>query len=287
MSDAVPPDLLEIADALLPGVSLDAARLGGGGVHDVILVPGVAAVRVSRRPLHAAAMPRRTEVLQAIGAAGLPFAVPEPLTPVTMFEARAAVAVSWIDGTPLPEGQGDPARIGELLGALRELPLTEELRALLPAPRAHEGDLSWAGILAREIIPRFPGTWREDGRRRLAEALALEPVPDRLVHGDLVGGNIHWGADGKVIGVLDWDRAHLFDPAIDAAFMSWHGWDNLRRAVSGETYRRARVWARTFGVNQLVAVLELGGEPLPLPDSYARHIVAWLEEYGDHDLPPG
>jgi hypothetical protein len=78
--------------------------------------------------------------------------------------------------------------------------------------------------------------------------------------------------------VLDWDRAHLFDPAIDAAFMSWHGWDTLRRAVDGETYRRARVWEDTFGVNHLVAVLELGGRPLANVDSYVEHIVAWLEQ---------
>ncbi|MFC7650232.1 hypothetical protein ACFQX6_65290 [Streptosporangium lutulentum] len=79
-------------------------------------------MRISRRPAAAEAMPRRTELLRVIAASGLPFAVPEPLTPVTMFGDQAAVAVSWIDGAPLPEGEGDPARIGELLGALRELP---------------------------------------------------------------------------------------------------------------------------------------------------------------------
>lgn len=282
---AVPGDLLEIADALLPGVPLDRARLGDGGMHDVVLIPDVAAVRVSRRPLGAAAMPRRIEVLRAIGAAGLPFAVPEPLTPVTMFGERAAVAVSWIGGAGLPEGEGDPVLIGDLLRTLRELPVTPELRALLPAPRTYEGRENWATILADDVIPRFPRAWQDEGRRRLEAALALEPVPDALVHGDLVGGNVHWDEDGKLIGVLDWDRAHLFDPAIDAAFMGWHGWDTVRQAVDADTYRRARVWERTFGVNQLVALLELDGRPLSLADSFAEHVVAWLEEDGGPDLP--
>ncbi|MEV0145032.1 MULTISPECIES: phosphotransferase [unclassified Nonomuraea] len=279
MRGHVPDDLLEMADALLPGAPLDAARLARGGIHDVVLLPGVAAVRVSRRPAGAEALPRRTEVLRLIAAAGPPFAVPEPLTPVRMFGDRAAVAVSWIDGAGLGEGEGDPGRIGELLRAVRELPVTPELRAVLPAPREHHGSDNWASILAEEVIPLFPAKWRGEGRRRLEEALALEPVPDSLVHGDLVGSNIHWSENGKLIGVLDWDRAHLFDPAIDAAFMAWHGWDNLRQAVDAETYHRACVWERTFGVDHLVAVLELSGRPLAHVESYVRHTVAWLEQH--------
>lgn len=46
----------------------------------MLLIPGIAAVRVSKRPLAAAAMPRRIEVLRHLASAGLPFQVPEPLT---------------------------------------------------------------------------------------------------------------------------------------------------------------------------------------------------------------
>ncbi|GGS74630.1 aminoglycoside phosphotransferase family protein [Nonomuraea spiralis] len=285
MSEPVPADLLEIADALVPHAPLDTARLGDGGMHDVVLIPGVAAVRVSRRAAAAEALPRRTEVLRAIGAAGPPFAVPTPLTPVTTFGERAAVAVSWIEGAGLGAGQGDPALIGELLRSVRELPLTPELRALLPAPRACAGRESWSTIVAEEVIPRLPDRWRDRGRRRLADALALEPVPDTLVHGDLVGGNVHWDENGKLVGVLDWDRAHLFDPAIDAAFMGWHGWDNLRPAVDAGTYRRAVTWERAFGVDHLVALFLLDGAPLVLVDSFVTHVVAWLDEDGGPDRP--
>ncbi|MEU6738640.1 phosphotransferase [Streptosporangium sandarakinum] len=279
MDEPVPDDLLEITDALLPGAPLGTARLFGGGMHDVVLLPGVAAVRVSKRPSGAAALPRRTELLRVIAEAGLPFAVPEPLTPVTMFGERAAVAVSWLDGAAMPDGEGDPERIGELLRALRELPVTAELRAVLGAPRTYTGGDHWSVILAEEVLPRLPARWREEGRRRLDDALALEEVPDALVHGDLGGGNVHWGEDGKLVGVLDWDRAHLFDPAVDAAFVGWiHGWDNVRAAVDGDTYRRARVWDRAFGVTHLVAALD--GGPIANAESYVRHIVAWLEQYG-------
>ncbi|MGW4665378.1 phosphotransferase family protein [Streptosporangium sandarakinum] len=279
MDEPVPDDLLEIADALLPGAPLGTARLFGGGMHDVVLLPGVAAVRVTKRPSGAAALPRRTELLRVIAEAGLPFAVPEPLTPVTMFGERAAVAVSWLDGAAMPDGEGDPERIGELLRALRELPVTAELRAVLGAPRTYTGGDHWSGILAEEVLLRLPARWREEGRRRLDDALALEEVPDALVHGDLGGGNVHWGEDGKLVGVLDWDRAHLFDPAVDAAFIGWiHGWDNVRAAVDGDTYRRARVWDRAFGVTHLVAALD--GGPIANAESYVQHIVAWLEQYG-------
>lgn len=277
---AVPAELLEIADALLPGVPVDDARLAAhGNIHHVVLIPGVAAVRVSRRRSAAEAMPRRVELLRAVGASGLPFAVPEPLTPVTTFGDAVAVAVSWIDGTGLPEGEGDPARIGGLLDALRELPLNPELRVALSAPPEGADSRGWADVLAEEVVPRLPDRWRDEGRRRLDEARALEPVPEALVHADLGAENVHWSADGTLVGVLDWDIALPFDPAIDAACMAWHGWDNVRRAVDGETYRRARTWDRLFGVEHLVAVLN--GRPLTNVDSFVRHVVAWLERNAD------
>ncbi|MFD8079747.1 phosphotransferase family protein [Streptomyces sp. NPDC059718] len=278
MSGGVPADLLEIVDALVPGAPLDRVRLAAdGNVHHVVLLPGVAAVRISKRPSAAEALPRRMELLRAIEAAGLPFAVPEPLTPVAVFDGRAAVAVSWIDGVALPEGEGDPEQIGELLRALREVPLTADLRQALTAAQDQTPTRGWAGILAEDVIPRLPARWRDEGRRRLDDAIALEPVPDALVHGDLAGSNVHWSPDGKLIGVLDWDLALPFDPAIDAACMAWHGWGTIHDAVDHDTYRRARVWDQTFGIEHLIAVLP--GKPLSNIDGYINHIVPWLERH--------
>ncbi|MEV0613804.1 aminoglycoside phosphotransferase family protein [Nonomuraea sp. NPDC050404] len=271
MSEPSQHELLEIADALLPGHDLDTARITGGNLHHVVLIPGTAAVRVSRRPSSAREMPRRMAVLREVADAGLPFAVPEPLTPVTWFGPRAAVAVSWVGGREQPEGRGDPDRIGKLLRAVREVTITPRLRRLLHAPR----ERGWAELLAGQVVPHLPDKWREVCRARLEAARTLEAVPDALVHGDLCGGNVHWGEDGELVGVLDWDQAHLFDPAIDAALMSWHGWDTVRKAVDPATYRRARAYDAPFGVGHLVGVLD--GRPLVNVEGFVRSIVDWLE----------
>lgn len=267
------PDLLEIASALLPGTRLDNAFVApDGNIHRVLLIPGVAAVRVSKRPLAAASMPRRVEVLRQLASAGLPFQVPEPLTPVTTFGDQAAVAVSWVGGTALPRDAGDPAQIAEVLTAVRSVPLTGSLLEVLDG---REQGPSWSAIIAEEIIPRLPAHWQDEGRRRLDAAVELEPVPDALVHGDLSGSNVHWSADGRLLGVLDWDMAMPADPAIDAALMAWHGWDNVRRAVPADVYRRARTWDALFGVEHLVATMN--GRPMTSPDGFVSAIVPWLE----------
>ncbi|MGW0807297.1 phosphotransferase [Nonomuraea sp. NPDC002799] len=273
MPPTLAAELLEIADALLPGHSLDSAQVTAGNLHHVVLIPGIAAVRVSKRPSSAQEMPRRMAVLREIAGAGLSFAVPEPLTPVTRLGRHTAVAVSWIDGAPQPEGQGgDPDQIGKLLREVREITVTPRLRRLLNSPR----EKGWAEVLAEGVVPYLPDRWRDEVRGRLEAASALEAVPDALVHGDLGGGNVHWSRDGALIGVLDWDQAHLFDPAVDAALMAWHGWDILRKAVDPETYRRARVYDAVFGVGHLVGVLD--GRPLVNVEGFVGSIVAWLEQ---------
>ncbi|MFF0578472.1 aminoglycoside phosphotransferase family protein [Streptosporangium saharense] len=277
MPRPVPADLLEIAEALVPGAPLDSARLAeDGNMHHVVLFPGVAAVRVSRRSDAAAELPRRVEILRAVAAVGLPFAVPEPLTEVATFGERAAVAVSWIGGEGLPEGAGDPGVFGLLLEALREVEVSPELEAVLHRPCRYADGLGWADILNDEIVPRLPTRWRDGVRQRLDTLLALDEVPVRLVHGDLGGGNVHFGEDGRLIGVLDWDMAILSDPAIDAALVAtWHGWDVLR-TTDEETNRRARVWNDVVGVEHLHAVFT--GRPVSRVDGFVRSVVAWLEE---------
>ncbi|WP_037363820.1 aminoglycoside phosphotransferase family protein [Amycolatopsis orientalis] len=279
MPHPVPADLLEIAETLVPDAPIGSTRLATqGNMHHVVLVPGVAAVRISRRSDSAAELPRRVAILRAVAAAGLPFAVPEPLTPVTTFGDRAAVAVSWIDGAGLPEGVGDPAAFGPLLTALREVEISPALEAVLHRPRRYANGLGWAELV-EDVIPRLPRRWQDGVRQRLDTLLALDETPARLVHGDLGGSNVHFGADGKLAGVLDWDLASLSDPAIDAALVAtWHGWDVLRAAADEETYRRAQVWNDLIGVEHLHAVF--AGKPLTSVDGFVRAVVAWLEARG-------
>lgn len=282
MGDEVPAELLEIAEALLPGAPMDTASLAQGSHHDIVLLPGVAAVRISRHERAAAALPRRTRLLRLIGASGLPFAVPEPLTPVTRFAGRAAVAVSWVGGTGLPRDAADPAKLAALLRSLSEVPLTPELRALLETPNEDATGRPWADFMAEQVIPNLPARWRADGRRRLDAAVQLEPVAAALVHGDLGTTNVHWGPDGALVGVLDWDLARAFDPALDAALLSWFGWDTVRAAVDAGTFRRARIWDGLFGSEHFIAVLN--GIAERDVERFVPYLVRWLEEHAD---PPG
>jgi len=271
----VPERLLRVARCLLPHADLAQARLVGGQFHDVVLVPAVAAVRVARRPAAAAELPRRTELLRRLARAGLPFRIPEPLGEVTVVDGATAVAVAWIEGVPGEKGVGDPAQLRRLLDALAATELTE-LAPVLGPPHTYCGAERWAEVIASEVIPRLPARWRPEVRRRTEAALALPTVNSSLVHGDLAGDNVRYDHRGSLVGVLDWDLAQSFDPAVDAACLGWYGWGTLRAAVDAETYRRARTWWRTFGYEQLGAAI-LNGEPPEVLERYVSRTVAWLE----------
>jgi aminoglycoside phosphotransferase (APT) family kinase protein len=269
-------ELLEIAEALVPGARMDTARLTRGSHHHLVLLPDLAAVRISRHERSAAALPRRTEVLRLVAAAGLPFAVPEPLGPVTRFGDRAAVAVSWLGGAGLPRDAASPEQIRVLLRALAEAPLGPELRAVLGLANEDAAGRPWAEFLGELVLPRLPERWRDEGRRRIDAALELEPVAPALVHGDLGSANVHWAPDGSLVGVLDWDLARAFDPALDAALLSWFGWDVVAGAVDAETLRRARIWDGLFGSEHFIAVLNgIADEQV---DRFVPYLVGWLEE---------
>jgi aminoglycoside phosphotransferase (APT) family kinase protein len=114
----------------------------------------------------------------------------------------------------------------------------------------------------------------------VAAALALDPVPPRLVHGDLGGDNVHWSADGELLGVLDWDLAAPFDPAVDVACLAYtHGWAAIERAVDARTVARARVWSGTFPIEQIVKVL-LDDADEAAVQRCAEGVVRWMDADG-------
>src|SRR2546430_1008403 len=103
------------------------------------------------------------------------------------------------------------------------------------------------GGTCRAAVGGRCGVGPADGERGAARglieaALELADVSPSLVHADLGGENVHWHPDGELAGVLDWDLAQPFDPAVDAACLAVHGWENVREAVDVETYRRAGIW---------------------------------------------
>ena len=122
----IPDRLLRIAGSLVPNADLGEARLAGGQFHDVVLLPGVAAVRVARRPAAAAELSRRTARRRRRGRAGLPGMVAEPHTEVSILDGSTpALAVSWLEGAPGQRGVGDPAQIRRLIDALAAVDLSD------------------------------------------------------------------------------------------------------------------------------------------------------------------
>jgi aminoglycoside phosphotransferase (APT) family kinase protein len=280
----VPDQLLAVADALLPGADWSRGHLGSGGSHDVVLLPGVAAVRVANHPTAAALLPRRVALLHRLGKAGLPFEVPLPLSEVATVDGRTAVALSWVPGRATVRGTGHPGGLRDLLDALSTVDV-EALRDLLGPAHAYAGGDCWPELMA-EVIRLLPPEWRTEAGARITTAQELPPVPPRLVHGDLAGENLHWDPSGRhCVGVLDWDFAQPFDPAVDAACLSWHGWSTLHAAVDAATYRRARIWYLTFGLEQVAAALLRGDSGRVLADQVAQ-AVAWLDRTTRKPPPP-
>lgn len=272
---AVPADLLAIAESVLPDADLSRARLAQGQFHDVVLLPEVAAVRIARQPATAVELPRRTALLRRLAEIGLPFAVPAPLTDPVAVGDRMAVATTWLPGRRLPERRWQPETMAALLAVLRAVPL-ESVADLLDRPHAYAGRDDWESVLLEQAIPRLPQRQREEAVRRVQEASALPPEPPSLVHGDLGGHNVHFDANDNLVGVLDWDLAQPFDPAVDAACLAQHSWEKLRYAVDSRVLHRARVWSRTFGIEQIAAAILLE-ESQDTIDLCVARTVTWLD----------
>ncbi len=196
--------------------------------------------------------------------------MPEPLSDVATVDGHAAVAVSWVAGEPHPPGEVDPAILRELLAALRGVD-TGALDGLLAPPHGYAGANQWAELMA-QAIGQLPADVRGEAQRRLDEAVALAAVAPSLVHGDLAGSNMRWDSGGKLVGIIDWDWASAWDPAVDAACLAWHGWPAVEAAVDPQTYDRASVWQRTFGIEQIISTWL---RPPGTPD-VIRRTAAWL-----------
>jgi len=268
-----------IVGTLLPSTSLDRATVIPSGSHDVVLIPDIAAVRIARSAPAVESLPRRTALLEALAKAGLPFATPIPLSPVVSTFDWTAVAVSWIPGRYAPRGNGEPTTLRNVLEALAVVDLAP-LIDLLDVPHAYAGRERWEELILTEAVPRLPPRLRDSAVRRMAAVLALDPVPPRLVHGDLTGENMHWSSDGDVIGVLDWDLAHPFDPAIDVACLAhWHGWPTIAKTVDAATYARARTWYGTFALEQIVKYLLDEADAAAIAECVGR-VVRWMDSDG-------
>ena len=121
-------------------------------------------------------------------------------------------------------------RCGEVLAQIHAVP-TENLPPL--AISDARGELARYEAIYRELGARRPIL---DTAFRWLEAIA-PPPPERpvLVHGDFRNGNLMIHPDRGLVGVLDWELAHLGDPAEDLGWICVNSWrfGEWRRPVGG------------------------------------------------------
>jgi hypothetical protein len=122
-----------VVAALLPKTPLTGATTESGGSHRVILLPGIAAVRIAKTTSAADALPRRATLLHKLAIAGLPFAIPEPLSDVHVIDGHTAVATSWVSGSPCSGATGDPRVLRRVIDAITGVELSP-LAGLLDHP---------------------------------------------------------------------------------------------------------------------------------------------------------
>lgn len=236
------------------------------GSNTVVVLGGRTAVRIARSPAGAAGLRRAQALVDALPE--LPFAVPRSVGEPVQADGHLAIPTLRLRGASSPGQPVDAVVLADLLEAVHAVHLDLVRDHLAPA-RAFTGGADWERVLTEQVVPLLALERREEAHRRIRELATLEAVPPAFNHGDLGSSNVLW-ADGRVVGVLDWDLAAADDPAEDVATVatSFGAWEPLAALLGRDTMRRARTFADTFGL-QVVAFAVLGGRP---PEEVARAV---------------
>lgn len=147
--------------------------------------------------------------------------LPRPLALIAAGRSRTVVVQSFVPGVPLTQHSAlrvDSAEaLGQVAAAVHALPLGR-MPEVLPAFL----DCTEQGEVELEVF-------EDDDAPVTADALAWcrahmpPPEPCRLVHGDLLGQNVHAFQEpnyGIGYAVLDWENACVGDPAYDLAVVT-------------------------------------------------------------------
>lgn len=151
-----------MADRVLPGLTVtDLATVASGETHEVLIVPGVAVLRVARTVEAQQLMPRRLALLHRLSELAVPFLVPVPLSDAIEVHGLTACALTWVPGAVQGPGCGDASELRGLLYALAQID-PAPLGAVLDQPHAYAGRERWSQLLISEVIPRLPDDvrWR-------------------------------------------------------------------------------------------------------------------------------
>lgn len=190
-------------------------------------------------------------------------------------EGVAGVVQAYLPGEAHPPHSGDPAVLRGLCETLARID-TVALRPHLGAPFAFRGPWTPAKVAAVRDLPGLladtygSGAWSGTGATAAAAwdgtvelltgtvtAWTEHPVVEpSLVHGDLAGHNMRWQREGgawRLTGILDWDLATVWDPALNPAYLAlWHGEEKLEDiARDAAEARRARVWLGAMALESL------------------------------------
>lgn len=204
-------------------------------------------MRIARTPEQSERLAGRMKLLNRL-ASGFPFALPVPLAEVQWHEGRAAVVQRYIPGAVHAPEAADVRQLRAVVDALQAVD-TGGIGHLLEEPFAYAG--SWTSHKQHELFGHTPADVHRQLRPRLDALLAMEPAEPSLVHGDLAGSNIHW-LNGRIAGILDWDLASCWDPAINVAYLSmWHGADMGAKITDSRTAARAAIWRESLILESL------------------------------------
>ncbi|PCG15499.1 MULTISPECIES: phosphotransferase family protein [Sphingomonas] len=209
---------------------------------------------------------------------------PDPDSPPLAREAQV-IAAAIAGGVPAPEvvhvcspddglGEGYVMRrlIGETLGKriatdpafapARDV-LARQCGAALARVHTTPPPPGLDTVNAAETLARYERIWRQSGAVRPAIEAAFRwleahlprvPATPRLVHGDFRNGNLMVDADRGLVAVLDWELAHIGDPAEDIGWICCNSW------------RFAQAHARVGGFGDLDDLLAgyvaAGGDPI-------------------------
>lgn len=262
------------------GLERLAARLGGEGakVEEAQRLSGGAsmetwAFRIGDRPL---ILRRRTGPYDPETARSIPLATEAAL--ILRARANGALAPPVIHVCDDADGLGEAYVMGTVAGETlgRRIISDPRFEAVRPKlarqcgevlARIHDTSAPDLGLRvsdAADELDRYEALYRESGAKRPVLELAFQylrgrmppPVSPVLLHGDFRNGNIMFDPDKGVAAILDWELAHIGDPAEDMGWICANSWRFGRpdKPVGG------------FGdyADLLAGYEAAGGRPVPL-----------------------
>lgn len=259
MSRPATEEELSIARQLRPDLSWENAGVNEGGqFHKIVIANPDSVIRMARTIDATEEMPRSIKLLELVSDQ-LDYQIPVATSQIQTVDSLGSVAMSFIPGSAHEPHYGDPKILGKLVSDLAQVEL-EPLREHLASPFAFRGP--WTDERQQQCFDALPEELRGPASSLWAQLDELAQVPPSLVHGDLAGHNMHW-VDEELIGILDWDLAAAWDPALNTAYLSlWHGLEMVDLiAPSPDEAHRAKIWLGLMSLERLSDTLSRTDNP--------------------------